>query len=133
TQDPLRTAPIAPMAVLHLATMLRAQNQAQQAVDVLAQLRQQQEAILQKDPARAGWVPLLQYHHGVALREAGKRTEARAILDQVAQQSADRPEAAEALLRSGQCLKDDAQQKLQDGLKKLTNPNLKADEQAALH
>src|SRR5260370_4418029 len=101
-QGPLNNAPIAPMAVLHLATLLRSQNQAQLAADVLAQVRQQQEANLQKDPARAGWVPLLQYHHGVALREAGKRTEARAILDQVVKNSPDRPEAAEAALRSGQ-------------------------------
>jgi TolA-binding protein len=130
TQDPLRQAPIAPMACLHLATLLRSQNQAGQAADVLAQCRQAHEANLAKDPARAGWVPLLQYHHGVALREAGKRPEARAIFDLVVKTSPDRPEAAEAALRSGQCLKDDGQAKIDDGRKKLTG-NLKSEEKAA--
>jgi TolA-binding protein len=130
-QGPLNNAPIAPMAVLHLATLLRGQNQAQQAADVLAQVRQQQEANLQKDPARAGWVPLLQYHHGVALREAGKRTEARAIFDQVVKSSPDRPEAAEAALRSGQCLKDEGQLKVDASRAKLANPGLKPEERAA--
>ena len=128
TQDPLKQAAIAPMAVLHLATLLRAQNQFQQAADVLAQVRQQSEALLQKDPARAGWVPLLQYHHGVALREAGKRTEARAIFDQVVKTSPDRPEAAEAALRSGQCLKDDGQVKIDTARPKLANPGIKGEE-----
>ena len=81
---------------------------------MLAQCRQQYEAKLQADPARAGWVPLLQYHHGVALREAGKRAEARAVFDQVVKQAPDRPEAADAALRFGQCLKDDGQQKIAD-------------------
>ena len=131
TQDPLKQTTIAPMAVLHLATLLRAQNQPQQAADVLAQVRQQQEGNLQKDPARAGWVPLLQYHQGVALREAGKRTEARALLDQVVKNSPDRPEAAEAALRSGQCLKDDGQAKIDAARPKLANAGLKPDERAA--
>ena len=71
--DPLKNAPVAPMAVLHLATLLRGQNNPAEAAKVLAQCRQQHEQDLHKDPARAGWVPLLQYHQGVALREAGKR------------------------------------------------------------
>src|SRR5262249_3188901 len=37
TGDPLRQAPIAPMGVLELATLLRAQNKAQEAADMLAQ------------------------------------------------------------------------------------------------
>ena len=56
TQDPLKQAAIAPMAVLHLATLLRSQNQAQQAADVLAQRSSAVgKPLLQKDPAsRAG-------------------------------------------------------------------------------
>ena len=113
-QDPLKNSITAPMAVLELATLLRGQNQAQQAADVLAQARQQWEAKLQADPAHAAWVTLLQYHHGVALREAGKRAEARAIFDQVVKAAPDRPEAADAALRFGQCLRDDGQQKIAD-------------------
>ncbi len=71
----LKNSPIAPMALLELATLLRSQNQFAQAAEVLAQCRQQYEAKLRADPARAGWVPLLEYHQGVALSEAGKRAE----------------------------------------------------------
>src|SRR5205823_5481194 len=80
--------PVAPMALLNLATLLRGQNKAAEAADVLAQARQAHEANLQKDPARAGWVFLLQYHQGVALREANKRPEARAVLNLVVQNAA---------------------------------------------
>src|SRR5581483_7164697 len=73
TNDPLKQAPVAPLALLQLATLLRGQNKAAEAAEVLNQCRQQHEANLQKDPARAGWIALLQYHQGVALREAGKR------------------------------------------------------------
>ncbi len=130
-QDPLKNSVVAPMAALELATLLRGQNQAQQAADVLAQTRQQWEAKLQADPTHAAWVTLLQYHHGVALREAGKRQEARAIFDQVVKAAPDRPEAADAALRFGQCLRDDGQQKVADAAKKLAVPNLKPDETAA--
>ncbi len=130
-QDPLKNSITAPMAVLELATLLRGQNQAQQAADVLAQARQQWEAKLQADPAHAAWVTLLQYHHGVALREAGKRAEARAIFDQVVKAAPDRPEAADAALRFGQCLRDDGQQKIADASKKLATPGLKPEEIAA--
>jgi cellulose synthase operon protein C len=128
TNDPLKTANIAPMALLHLATLLRGQNKAAEAADVLSKCRQAHEANLTKDPARSGWVPLLLYHEGVALREAGKRPEARAVLELVVKQSPDRPEAAEAALRSGQCMKDDAELKIADAQKKLANPGLKPEE-----
>ncbi len=129
--DPLKTSPIAPMACLHLATLLRGQNKAAEAAQALEQCRKDHEANLQKDPARAAWVHLLQYHHGVCLREAGKRPEARAVLALVVQQSPDRPEAAEAALRSGQSLKEDGELKIAEGRKKLVQPNLKPEEAAA--
>src|SRR5205823_2456567 len=50
---PLKNAPIAPMADLRLATLLRGQNKAAEAVTVLAASRQAHEANLAKDPARA--------------------------------------------------------------------------------
>jgi TolA-binding protein len=128
TGDPLKNAPVAPMALLELATLLRSQNKAGEAADLLAQGRQQHEANLQKDPARATWVALLQYHQGVALREAGKRPEARAVLDLVVKQAAGRPEAFEAALRYGQCLKEEGQQRIDAAQKKLATPNLKPEE-----
>ncbi len=129
--DPLKSSPIAPMACLDLATLLRGQNKPAEAAQALEQCRKDHEANLQKDPARASWVPLLQYHHGVALREAGKRAEARGVLEMVVKQSADRPEAGEAALRAGQCLKDEGELKIAEGRKKLAQAGLKPEEQAA--
>jgi TolA-binding protein len=129
--DPLKAAPVAPLGLLHLATLLRAQNKPAEAADVLKQCREQHEAALKADPARAAWVPLLQYHQGVALREAGKRAEARAVFELVMAQSPDRPEAADAALRSGQALKDDGEAKLGEAAKRLANPGLKPEEVAA--
>src|SRR6185437_11214615 len=128
--DPLKNAPVAPMALLHLATLLRGQNNPQEAANILAQCRQQHEQNMLKDPARAAWVSLLQYHQGVALREAGKRREAKEILDLVVRQSAGRPEAADAALRAGQCLKDEGQLKIIEANKRLSQPNLKPQDYA---
>ncbi len=130
-EEPFRSSPVAPMALLQLATLLRAQNNFNEAVDVLAKVRQEQEANLLKDPARASWVPLLRYHHGVALREAGKRPEARAVFDLILKDTPDCPEAAEAALRSGQCLADDARVKVTAARQKLLNAGLKPEEIAA--
>ncbi len=124
--DPLKNTPVAPMAVLHLATLLRTQNNPQEAAKVLGECRRQHEQNLLKDAARAAWVPLLQYHHGVALREAGKRREAKEILDLVARQAAGRAETADAALRAGQCLKDEGQQKITAAKKRLASANLNA-------
>jgi TolA-binding protein len=122
--DPLKNSSIAPMAVLHLATLLRGQNNAKEAAKVLGDCRQQHEQNLVKDATHASWVPLLQFHHGVALREAGNRKEAKAIFDQLLRHAPDRPEAIEAALRAGQCLKEDGQQKLEEAAKRLGQANL---------
>lgn len=129
--DPLKAAPVAPMACLHLATLLRADNKPADAAAALDQCRKEHEAKLAADPTRAPWAHLLRYHHGVALREAGKRPEARTVLEQVVQQAADRPEGAESALRAGQCLKEEAQMKVAEGQKKLGTPGLKPEDQAA--
>jgi TolA-binding protein len=130
TADPLKTTPIAPLAVMRLATLLRGQNQAQQAADALNQCRQQHEAAMRNDPMRVAWVPLLQYQHGLALKEAGKRNEARAVFDQVIQQAPNRPESAESAVRWGQALRDDGMQRVTEARKKLATPNLKPEEGA---
>ncbi len=113
TADPWRQAKVAPMGLIQLATLLRAQNQAPQAADILAKGRELHEASLAKDPERSAWMPLLHYHHGLALREAGKLAEARGLFELVIKEAADQVEAADAALRLGQCLKDEGQQKLQ--------------------
>jgi len=128
--DPLRKASVAPMALLHLATLLRGQNNPQEAAKVLAACRQQHEQELLKDPARTAWVSLIQYHHGVALRESGQRREAKGILDLAARQGTGRPEAADAALCAGQCLKEDGQQKIQAAKKRLAQSSLSANDRA---
>jgi TolA-binding protein len=132
-QDPLKNTTVAPMAVLELAALLRGQKKANEAADALAQCRQQHEGNLQKDPVRAGWVALLQYHQGVALQEAGKLNDARGVFDQVVKQAGNRPEGPEAAIRSGQCLREEGGLKIAAAHKTLANPNLKPEEQAAAH
>jgi TolA-binding protein len=112
TSDPLKKSAIAPLAYLQLATFLRSQHKAAEAVEVLAQCRRQYEAELLKSPDRAAWVALLQYHHGVALQEAGKLSEARTVLEGVSKQFPTRPEAAEAALHCGLCLKAEGMQRI---------------------
>lgn len=128
TNDPLKNASVAPMAVLRMSLLLREMNNAPEAVKVLAECRQQHEANLTKDPARAGWVALLQYHQGVALREAGKLSEARGLFDQVARLGPPHPEAIDAALRSGQCLRQEGSLQIDGAKKLLATPNLKPEQ-----
>jgi TolA-binding protein len=115
----LQDTPVAPLALLRLATLLREQNNPAEAVKVLADCRQKHEGRLQQDPARADQIPLLRYHHGVALLELGKIPEARGLFEQVIQQSAGKPIAAEAALRAGQCRLIDGRQRLDAARPKL--------------
>jgi TolA-binding protein len=129
TNDPLKNTSVAPMAVLQLTTLLRAQNNAKEALNVMARSREYYEPILAKDPARAEWVSLLRYHHGVALREAGNLAEARAVFGLVLKDAPNRPEAAEAALRLGQCLKDEGQQRIELSYKIQAKPKSEAEAQ----
>ena len=98
----LQASPVAPLALIQLAVQFREQNQPAEAVKVVDEARKRYEAPLAADPERAAWVPLLKYQHGVSLLEAGKLSEARAMLDEVAKSAGDKPVGAEAALRSGQ-------------------------------
>lgn len=115
--DPLKNSLPAPMAMVQLATYLRGQNKAAEAADTLAKAREQHEGILVKDPERQTWIAILRYHHGLALREAGKLAEARGVFDLVVKQSAGRPEAGEAALRFGQAMKEEGQLKIETARK----------------
>lgn len=103
----LKNSPIAPLALVNFATLMRAQNRAADGANLLAQARQQYEAGLKTDKDRAAWVPLLQLHQGICVREAGKPAEARAIFDGLLKDYPKAPETAEAALRRGQCLKEE--------------------------
>ena len=69
--DPLKQSSVAPIALLRLSAILRAQNKSADAVTLLAECRAAHEGALKADPARAAWAPLLVYHHALALKEAG--------------------------------------------------------------
>jgi TolA-binding protein len=122
--DPLKKSTVAPMALLHLSTILRGQNRLAEAGNVLADCRKEQEDVMLRDPVRSAWVPLLRYHHAVALRETGKLDDARSLFDLVAKSSPDRPEAWDAALRAGQCQKEAAEKLIAEGRKQLNNPSL---------
>lgn len=113
TVDPLKQTPVAPQAVLQLATYLRSLNRANEAVDLFAKNREFLEGQLGKDQDKGpALTALLRYHHGVALKEAGKLPEARAMFEAVIKLGGQRPEAVEAALRIGQCMKEEGQQRL---------------------
>jgi TolA-binding protein len=122
--DPLQKSPVAALAHVTLATLLREQNQAQAAADTLKQARDKFEAQLTADPTRAEWVPLLRYHHGVALFEAGKVADARAAFEQAAQVAGTKPIAAEAALKALQCSADEGRKKIDAIEKERQKPNL---------
>jgi cellulose synthase operon protein C len=129
-QPPLQDSTVAPMAVIRLATLLREQNQSAEAAKVLDECRKKHEQALSNDKERSSWVSLLRYHHSVALLESGKPGEAQGLLDQVVQ-APDKPIAAEAALRSGQCRVQEAKQKLDAARQRLGMPNLKPEEKNA--
>ena len=128
TQDPWQSSPAAPFALLALATLLREQNQFQPAADILATARQKHEPALQKDPER---LALLRYHHGIALHEAGKFTEARQALDTIPQLVPNKPISAEAILRSAQCRVAEGRKLIESARQELAKPGLKPEQQTA--
>src|SRR5205807_1480229 len=111
--EPLKNTAAAPMALLQLSFLLREQRRANDAANVLAQCRQQHEAALSRDPERADWNAVLQYQHGMALKEAGKLAEARSLFDQGAKQFAGRAEGVESVLRASQCQREEGMAKLE--------------------
>ena len=111
--DPLQKSPVAPLALVSLATLLREQKQAQAAADTLKQARERFEGQLGKDPARADWISLLRYHHGVALHEAGKIGDARTAFEQAVQAAGSKPIAAESALKGLQCSVEESRKKIE--------------------
>lgn len=125
TTDPLQQTPIAPIAVLHLATLMREQNQADQAAQMLNAARQRHEPGLKDNPER---IALLRYHHGICLQEANKPAEARAQLETIPQIAQGKPIAVEAALRSGQCRIVEAKLAIENARKLLAMGNLKSEQ-----
>ena len=127
--DPLAKSPVAPLAFVARATLLREQNQAGNAAGVMQDARTRFEGQLNGDAARKDWVHLLRYHHAVALFESGKSPEARNLFDQVTREAVQKPIGAEAGLRGGQCLVDESKKALAEAEK--AKGMAKADQLAA--
>ena len=72
-------------------------------LDVMKRCREEFETALKADPARAGWVPMLQYEYALALQDLHKLPEARAILEEIVKQFPGKPEATNASWRITQC------------------------------
>jgi TolA-binding protein len=126
TNDPLQQTSVAPFAVMHLATLMREQNQADQAAQLLNAARQKHEPTLTKDQPET--VALLRYHHGICLQEANKPGEARAQLDSIPQLVQGKPLAVEAALRSGQCRIAETRKAIETARQQLAAPNLKPEQ-----
>ncbi|MCS6866052.1 MAG: tetratricopeptide repeat protein [Gemmataceae bacterium] len=130
TNDPLQKSPVAPLAMIAWATLLREQNQPAEAVKVLQQAREKLEGTLgaQQQHDR---VALLRYHHGVALLESQKPAEARVAFEQAIQAAPRLPIAVEATLRALQAQAEERKQKI-DELEKQKKPGLNPPQLAAL-
>jgi tetratricopeptide (TPR) repeat protein len=128
----LQKHPLAPLAAVQLGGWMRSQeNKAAEAARMLARVRRDNEKALRADPARAAWATLLQYQQALALNDAGKFPEGRAVLKELTEQAPDRPEAAEAKLVWGLGLLAEARQKVDAANQALSAPDLPAADAAA--
>ncbi|HQL71908.1 MAG TPA: tetratricopeptide repeat protein [Phycisphaerae bacterium] len=130
--DPLRTSPVAPMALVRLSVLMRAQNKAAEAAQLMQECRSQHEAACAKDPVWAGWVHAMQYEHALALKDGGKLAEARALLEPLTKVAG--PTAVNATWRLGQVRREELLAQLQtarEQLAKAGNPDQAKAAQAA--
>ncbi|MEX2214750.1 MAG: tetratricopeptide repeat protein [Phycisphaeraceae bacterium] len=127
-QDPYQNSAVAPLAMVRLAAMLRSQDRAAEAVTILAECRQRHEGNMSNDPARRGWVPMVQYHHAMAVKETGKLDEAKAMFEQIARQFAQAAEAPDAAWRAGQCRQETARRALEQARVVLYKADAKPEE-----
>ena len=118
--------------MLHLGGYMRAQEgKAPEAAKLLARCRQKYDTVLRADPARAEWAPLLRYQHALALQDAGRFAEARAILKEVMEEKPARPEAVGAPLGWGDGLLAEGVLKIAAADQVLQTPPTEADAAAA--
>ena len=129
--DPLKAAPVAPLALLRCSQLLRGQNKSADAAQLLQDARNAFEGPLASDPVRAAWASLLVYHHGLAVRETGKLVDAQKIFEQVVQKYATSNEAPDAAWRAGQCRHDDVMAKYQAAILARSKSAAKPEEIAA--
>ena len=136
TLDPRRADPIAPLAVIAYATLLRQQNQAANAVQVMQEARTRLEsgliAAMTTDPQRGEWLSLMRFHHASALMDTGKTLEARPLFEALTAAATAKPYAVEAALMSARCLLLDDRKKLEEAEAERNKPGLKQEQIQAL-
>ena len=127
----LQQSPVAPLALVQLATLHREQNQAAEAAKVMEEARKKYEAPLAQDKERAEWAHLLKYHHGVALFESGKIPESKQLFEEVTNAAKGKVIGAEAAMRAGQASIFVGKKLMEMGRAEKAKPNLKPDQIAA--
>ena len=125
---PFSGAPNASLAVIRLASLLRSQNQAKEAVDLLAKTRAEQEQNLARDPQRAPWIATLGYEQALALKELNKLAEAQQLFEAVAAKHPTLPEGVSAIWQAVQCRRGQAADRIAAARQKLSQPSVKPDE-----
>ncbi|MDB5300570.1 MAG: hypothetical protein JWO87_2233 [Phycisphaerales bacterium] len=131
--DPLRNTPNAPLAILRLSSLLRAQGKPQEAIDVMQRLRNEQEANIARDPLRAPWLPMLQYEHALGLADLHKSADARTMLDGIVKQFPGTPEALNANWRIAQCRREESAAQLATARQTAHRPGAKPEEITAAY
>ncbi len=128
---PLNATPNAPLALLRLSVLLRAQNKAAEAVNIMTACRAQHEGRLAADLARVHWVPMIQYEHAVALKESGKLPEARAQFEALAKAFHGKPEGLNAEWRLSQCKREETAALIATARTAAANPGVNPEQFAA--
>ena len=134
--DPLRSAVVAPAALVRLSALLRAQNQAPEALKVMTECLAIRDAGLAKKPIWNDWNPAIQHEHALAVKESAagdvkKLAEARALFEALAKQAAGKPEGANAIWRAGQCRREELMAALAAAKAAMAKPGVKGEEIAA--
>lgn len=101
--DPYRASEVAPLALTRASALLRSQNRAREAGEVMKSCRAQHEAGLLKDPQRKAWAAVLWYEHAMAVMAGGDPAGAAKMFIDLARAFPDRPEGRNAVWRVGQC------------------------------
>ncbi|MEI6232926.1 MAG: tetratricopeptide repeat protein [Planctomycetota bacterium] len=130
--DPLKQSPVAPLAMMRRAVLLRTQKRYVDALNELLECRKRYEESLKKDPMRSDWIPQIQYEHAMALKESGKPAEARAIFESIIKLFEKSPEAAQAAWRAAQCRREEVSVLLTSANSMLKKPGAKPEELAAV-
>lgn len=130
---PLATTPNAPLAMVRLSALLRAQGKAAEAADVMKKCQADHEAALLKDPARADWVPMVQYEYALAVKENKKPADARTMFENVAKTYAGKPAGLNAAWRAIQCRREEVAELLDKARKVAAKPGVKAEEVTAAY